>query len=177
MNHDKSGTAGLREMESNTITIPKERYSDCIDIIKFELEKNYEWALELRKRVGIQALIWPFIVIGALVTSKYFNIGNLKPVKEPCTLLYIALFVCFVCLGSFYGFLERRLWERKQYLRRIFMKVVSKELENDEASFLTIGSLAELDHRLFDMRWGYFIQYLIAAIITTCAVWIIYLIV
>jgi hypothetical protein len=64
---------GHREVDDALVNISNERIVDCIALVRLEIENNHEWTMELRKKVGLQALIWPFILIGVASTSKSIN--------------------------------------------------------------------------------------------------------
>jgi hypothetical protein len=58
--------------------------------------------------------------------------------------------MAFVSIGVFYGFLERRLWERMQYLRRLFMNSIAETKCDGQKAEFTFGCIRELDYKLFD---------------------------
>jgi len=157
---------GLRQLDRERVDLPPDRHKACIEVVKLELQNNHEWAMELRRRMGLQSLIWPFTLMGASLTTQIVNSSAISAVLNSsvgiiacCTLL-----VSFVSLGTIYGFLERRLWERGQYLRRALVHVLSAN-EVDEAPALNAGWLAERDFKVFDMRGAYFIQYSLVSVI------------
>ena len=159
----------LRKYDHKLVNLPIDRKGDCIGLVRLELEKNYEWAMELRKRVGLQALIWPFVVLGAAMTGQIVNLGGIDAVLNNSTGLFAAaiLLISFVSLGVFYGFLERRLWERMQYLRRLFINIIAEISSDNPSNTLTFSCLAERDFKIFDMRGAYFIQYILVSCIAT----------
>ncbi len=96
------------------------------------------------------------VKLGAIQTVVDSNIGIIAS---------IILFISFISLGIAYGFLERRLWERMQYLRRLFMSIAAENSNDESNRELLLGCLTERDFKQFDARGAYFIQYFLVSCI------------
>ena len=156
---------GIRKLSGRYVNLSNDMRVDCIDLIKVELQRNHEWIMELRKRVGLQSLIWPFVVIGAAISSKVVNLSGLSLLLEDPSGIFFSmlLLISFLILGIIYGFLEKRLWERQQYLRRMFMTIVENNLDELSAKAITLNCMAEIDYKCFDSRGAYLMQYALVA--------------
>jgi len=161
---------GIRDIHTLKVDFPNASRNEYLNFINSELARNHEWAMELRKKVGIQAMFWPIIIIGTAITSKQIDLSGIGTILQSNAgkISSLLLIATFILLGFFYGLLERRLWERMQYLRRIYVCFVTDQQTDELKRHLTHGCLTEIDYKIFDMRGAYFIQYFLVSIIAVC---------
>lgn len=169
--HEEEIIQGFRHHDHKQVHIHRDSKAECLAIVRLEIEKNYEWALEIRKRVGLQSIIWPFAVIGAAVTSQIVNPKGVSAVldNQIGLIATITLVISFNLLGVFSGLMEKRLWERMQYLRRLVMTIIADNNFLKQGNNLTLGCFAERDYKKFGTRGAYLIQYVLVTFMSGSA--------
>ena len=156
----------LREDDNKPVKIMPENNKQYIELLKMELENNLKWSMEIKKKVGLQAIFWPFVFFLSLLGGMSIESITLETDLFNYKMAFLCLLIifAFTFLGLFYGHVERRLWERCQNLRRLLMNAIA-EPENSQKKIITFGCLAENDYKYFDTRGGYVIHYLLISIL------------